>query len=300
MASFWNKVQNPALLLGAGAKPTGTVPRRSGRRIVMPHTGTSQKIRAAGGGTTPTGIRKRNRGVSDAPPSLDKYGLEYLLCLLNGGVCAMGGGWNFNWSPDIKQALLKWHTHFGEIYDDVLTVGKFENDDFPVRGNRTIALRYIEDAIGQTDYEFYWNSKYGSPLAAWNAGHFNCVDGALVAIALANAFGFGGGYVGYGSWSGIGHGFAVIPGLGVIDATAIQNGYGLTSPKVTGYPSAGTITRNSSANKNPQTGDTHNYGDVNININIYGDDVEVDEKKVDKSTAKQIIDLLGINPSTGR
>ena len=294
MASFWQKVQNPALLLGAGGHVSRSAPRYT---PVRSGTTTRARLPMAGSGTTSMGIKKRSVHSNAKMPN--KMIAEYLQCLLNGGVCA-SGGWDFNWSPDIKRALLQWHTHFGEIYDDVLTVGKFENDDFPVRGNRTIALRYIEDAIKQTSYEGYFDSKYGSPLEAWNAGHFNCVDGALVAIALANAFGFGGGTVQYGTWDGIGHGFAVIPGLGVIDATAIQNGYGLTAPgKVTGYPSAGSISRTSSKNR-PRMGDTHNYnGDVIINIHTDGHDVEVDDKKIDDETGKKIIDLLGINPHTG-
>lgn len=287
MASFWQKVQNPALLLGAGSA-NGTVPRN--HRLVMPGTGTSTKIRAAGG-TTSMGIRKRNTGANAKMPNKDIR--EYLECLLNGGVCA-AGGWNYNWSPDIQRALLQWHTNFGKIYDDVLTVGKFENDDFPVRGNATIAKRYIFDAIRQTSYEGYFDSKYGSPLAAWNAGHFNCVDGALVAIAFANAFGFPGGSVQYGTWNGIGHGFAVIPGLGVIDATAIQQRGAFTAPSaVRGYPAAG------GGSARP-SGDTHNYGDVNVTIHVHGDDVDVDNVNVDNHTGRKILDLLGINPATGR
>ena len=148
----------------------------------------------------------------------------------------------------------------------------------------------------------YWNDKY-DPITAWNRGSFNCVDGARLAIALADKFGFGGGSVAYGSWAGTGHGFAVIPGLGVIDATALQRGYGFTSPKVSGYPSAGsrgTISRNRPTTPKGSMGDTHNYGDVNLTINVYGNDVEVNDTTVEKSTAKQIIDLLGINPSTGQ
>ena len=300
MASFWNKVQNPALLLASG-NPTaiGTKPRQRKRLMAGSPSAKGTKPRRAAGKSVPR-PKATNTQLTSREFSFRDAISEYLLCLLNGGVCA-AGGWNFNWSPDIKEALLKWHTHFGEIYDDVLTVGKFENDDFPVRGNATIAKRYIGEKIASTNYEFYWNDRY-DPITAWNRGSFNCVDGARLAIALAEKFGFGGGYVGYGSWAGTGHGFAVIPGLGVIDATALQNNYGFTSPKVSGYPSAGlgTIPQNRPKPKEP-TGETHNYnGDVNVHINVYGDDVEVNENKVDKSTGKAIIDLLGINPATGQ
>ena len=303
MASFWNKVQNPALLLASGS-PTAnsTKPMFRKKMAGSPSSkGTIPRRRKAAGTSVPKPKTTNNAKLTSREFSFRNAISEYLFCLLNGGVCA-AGGWNFNWSPDIKQALLKWHTHFGDIYDDVLTVGKFENDDFPVRGNATIAKRYIGEKIASTDYEFYWNDKY-DPITAWNRGSFNCVDGARLAIALADKFGFGGGSVAYGSWAGTGHGFAVIPGLGVIDATALQRGYGFTSPKVSGYPSAGsrgTISRNRPTTPKGGMGDTHNYGDVNLTINVYGNDVEVNDTTVEKSTAKQIIDLLGINPSTGQ
>jgi len=304
MASFWNKVQNPALLLASGS-PTANSTKPMFRKKLMAGSpsskGTIPRKRKAAGTSVPKPKTTNNARLTSKEFSFRDAISEYLFCLLNGGVCA-AGGWNFNWSPDIKQALLKWHTHFGDIYDDVLTVGKFENDDFPVRGNATIAKRYIGEKIASTDYEFYWNDRY-DPITAWNRGAFNCVDGARLAIALADKFGFGGGYVGYGSWAGTGHGFAVIPGLGVIDATALQNNYGFTSPKVSGYPSAGsrgTISRNRPTTPKGSMGDTHNYGDVNLTINVYGNDVKVNDTTVEKSTAKQIIDLLGINPSTGQ
>ena len=123
------------------------------------------------------------------------------------------------------------------------------------------------------------------------------MDGAMVAIGFANAFGFPGGVIRLGSWDGEGHGFADIPGLGIIDATAIQKGYGFTSPKVSGYGSSSLVSRSAKTSSN---GQTHNYnGDINLNINVYGDDVEVNENKVDKTTARSIIDLFGINPHTG-
>lgn len=185
---------------------------------------------------------------------------EYLQCLLSDGFCA--AGWGFNWTPKILDAFRKWRTHFGEIYDPHLNVGKFENDNFPVRGISEIALKYIEDAIGRTSYEHYYNYKYGSPLAAWNAGHFNCVEGAEIAIAFANAFGFPGGSLRYTTWDGEGHAYAYIPGLGNIDATAIQNHYGLTASKVR-YAGSKTPTKTTN---NPEKGTTVNIGDIHVHI----------------------------------
>lgn len=305
MASFWSKVQNPSLLLGAGSNG-GTI--RRGNRPSM-RTGTSKstfsKSLGAAGPKPKTGQRytgisdKLRQGVNAKKDTIFNHLAEYLQCLSTGGICAAGSGWGFNWSDDIKQALLKWHTHFGEIYDPYLFVGKFENDDFPVRGIAEIAKNYIYDAISRTTYSYYYDHHYGSAKEAYDAGSFNCMDGAMVAIGFANAFGFPGGTIRLGSWDGEGHGFADIPGLGIIDATAIQKGYGFTSPKVSGYGSKSLISR-SAKTANGNKGQTHNYnGDINLNINVYGDDVEVNENKVDKSTARSIIDLLGINPNTG-
>ena len=303
MGEFWRKVQNPSLLLGAGGT-TGTIRRVKVGKPVLPGTGTRFRMPMAGGYN---GVPKRNVGRNDKPFDLNVNSdvIEYLKCLMNGGNCVAGGsGWHFNWSDDIRRALLKWQTHFGNSpvpYDSHLTVGKFENDNFPVRGIADIAKQYIFNAISQTKYEKYFDSKYGSPLAAWNAGHFNCVDGALVAIAFANAFGFPGGYVGYGSWNGIGHGFAVIPGLGVIDATAIQNRGSFTAPgTVTGYPSAGgTITRNSPTNT-PKFGNTIE-GDVVFEIHIDGDVENAEEKgkEIADAAGRKFIEMFRRSPSTG-
>lgn len=304
MASFWQKVQNPALLLGgAGGSNMGSrISNASSPKVYSPSQ--SSKPRHAAGGllspkksAIPRSRPKHNNNTKDL--RLKNVIGEYLECLMNGGICAAGSGWNFNWSPDIQQALLKWHTHFGQIYDDVLTVGKFENDDFPVRGNATIAKRYIFDAIRQTSYDFYWDSHY-SPLEAWNRKKFNCVDGAKLAIAFANAFGFGGGSIQYGSWNGTGHGFAVIPGLGVIDATAIQQRGSFTAPgTVTGYPAAGSRPRYTPRRDSNQ-GNNYDYSGMNIEIHVHGNDVSVNDQQIDSQTGRKLIDLLGINPSTGR
>jgi len=305
MASFWSKVQNPSLLLAGGSNDGSIRTRnRPSMRTSATKSTFKRSLTGAAGPRPKTG--QKYTGISDKIrsriPDMKKDTIfnhleEYLQCLLNGGICAAGSGWGFNWSDDIKQALLTWHTHFGEIYDPYLYVGKFENDDFPVRGIAEIAKNYIYDAISRTTYSYYYDHHYGSAKEAYDAGSFNCMDGAMVAIGFANAFGFPGGVIRLGSWDGEGHGFADIPGLGIIDATAIQKGYGFTSPKVSGYGSSSLVSRSA---KTTPTGQTHNYnGDINLNINVYGDDVEVNENKVDKTTARSIIDLLGINPHTG-
>ena len=311
MASFWSKVQNPSTLMASAAGSIGgqgTIRRRSTPVSIRGRNssgrGTKRRF-AAGGfktGKKQTGITTSfNNSNSSYSFKLRNLLAEYLQCLSNGGNCAMGSGWSFNWTKDIQDALMTWHTHFGDIYDDKLRVGSFENDDFPVRGDADIFKKYVYDAISRTQYANYFDSAFGEdPIAAYNSGHFNCWDGANIVMRLASAFGFSSHRV-WGSWGGIPHVWAHVDGVGDIDATAIQNGYGFTSSKVTG---AGGVlpVRNTPGNVKSSSfgGDTHNYGDVNLTINVYGNDVKVNDDKVEKSTAKQIIDLLGINPSTGQ
>ena len=287
MASFWNKVQNPANLLGGAGNPFAA--QHSIRRRTSP---VKSSIGFAGSGKNMGISSKFKSQKSRVDPSIFARLFEII-----GSDFPMyaGRGWSFDWTEDIRRTLLQWRTHFGEIYDNHLTVGKFENDDFPVRGIAEIAKNYIYDAISRTHYVGYFDSRYGDdPLAAWNAGGFNCWDGTNVVLALASAFGFQGSRV-HGSWDGVPHVWARIPGLGDIDATAIQQGYGFTASKVKG---AGSI---SPAYKSGDLGTTNNYnGDITIHIHTDGNDVEVDDSKIDSETGKKIIDLLGINPSTGR
>lgn len=245
-----------------------------------------------------TGISNTFRAKSPSDPRVREMLSEYLYCLMNGGVCA-AGGWNFNWSKDIQDVFMQWHTHFGDIYDPYLRVGKFENDDFPVRGIREIALRYIEDAIGRTSYDFYFNERY-SPLEAWNRGAFNCVDGANLVIALASAFGFGGGYHGSTTWDGIGHVYAIIPGLGIIDATAIQGNYGLTASKVS-YSGAGSHTISQSRpSRNTVPGTTINIGDIHVHIEGDVENPKETGKQIGDEINNRIYKVLRRNLGTGQ
>ena len=146
-----------------------------------------------------------------------------------------------------------------------------------------------ESLFSAIPYDFYYNSdKYGSWQNALANGVCNCWDGANALIAFARTCGFDG-YIAHGSWDGIPHVWTVINGK-TMDTTAWQGGYGWSSPKVSGSPNIYSSPSSSRDNYN---------GNVTVNINIYGDDVEVDENAVDLSTAQTIIDLVGINPSTG-
>lgn len=329
MATFWRKVQNPALLLGAGnsSEEKSVKSRRYGsrgsgvRKILQPkgYAGSSSSSRS------PLKVAPNSplQGISSI--SADKFNdllkgfkdkrfssttpmnalFDYLMCLINGnGECVAGkkcgyaGGWDFNWSDDIKRALLQWHTHFGEIYDPYLYVGKFENDNFPIRGIAPIARNYIYDAISRTQYEYYFDSKYGDPLSIWNAGHFNCYDGAILVMALARALGFPNSTIVHGSWGGTPHVWARIAGLGDIDATAIQGGYGFTAPSRTGAGSPA-ISR-FKHNKTPSN-DNGGKGDIHIHIDMSGATVTDDSigERIGKKVRGEIIDLINPSPSTG-
>lgn len=309
MATFWRKVQNPALLLGAGS-PSEDHGRRtrygshtSGVRKILSPSGFAGSPTISRSNSNPRGART-GTGISDKLPNRTVNGIkiydiltEYLECLKEGKPC-YAGGWDFNWSDEIRQALLQWHTHFGDIYDPYLYVGKFENDNFPIRGIAPIALRYIEDAISRTSYSFYYDSRYSSPLEAWNAGSFNCYDGALVVMALASALGFPNSTMVHGSWNGIAHVWARIAGLGDIDATAIQGGYGLTAPS---KYAGGDIVRPRFKHKGGSSDNNGGTGDIHINIDLSGATISDDSigERIGRKVRDEIIDLVSPNPSTG-
>ena len=123
-----------------------------------------------------------------------------------------------------------------------------------------------------------------APVAALRAGVFNCWDGTNIVLAIARAFGFEGSR-GHGTWNGIGHVWANIPGLGIIDPTAIQNRHSFTSSAVRGY-SAGTINRHNT-NSNVDYGSSktvNNTTEVHIHGNVYGvDDLD---KKIEQGVNK--------------
>ena len=305
MGSFWRKVQNPALLMGSAGGDFSVSSTRTPisnpvkSNVIRTMNSSSPKIRiprgsfGAGGVSKSTGISNkfRARGNNDNIDILS----QYLSCLSSGGGC-YAGGWDFNWTDDIRQALLKWNTNFGAIYDPYLSVGKFENDDFPVRGIPEVCKGYIQDAISRTTYEMYFNSKTGGdPVSAYTSGSFNCYDGALIIMALASAFGFSS-FMKHGSWDGVPHVWAHVNGIGDIDATAIQQGYGLTSPKVSG------IGRRSSL-KAPD--DEHNVDkSLHITVNVDMSNSNVSDESVGNDigdiVVDKIIDITGVNKNTGR
>ena len=286
MGDFWRKIKNPETLLGSAGGHTGSIKRRYG---------SSSKLKGLyAGGTNSKPLFKPVR--SKGQPS-DASVMEYLKCLMETGKPCYAG-WSYNWKKPIQNRFTKWKTNFGQFHlDDYLNVGKFSNSSFPVKGNAEVAKAYIFDVIRSTTYGKYFNSNFGDdPVAALRAGVFNCWDGTNIVLSLARAFGFDGSR-GHGTWNGIGHVWANIPGLGIIDPTAIQQNGSFTSSAVKGYH-AGSIRRGSSGGDVP-TGETNTYN-TNVEIHVHGDDVEVNNRRIDKRTGKQLLDILGINPATGR
>lgn len=286
LGDFWNKVKHPdQLISGSAGGHTGSI-----RRKYVPHGG------FAGNAVS--------RSQSLFKPKQNNYSPDdmigkYMACILEKGEPCYAGSWSYNWTPSIVKKFKGWNTHFGKFHlDNFLNVGKFENSNFPVKGNKDVAKSYIFDVIRATRYGKYFDSNYGDdPVAALKAGVFNCWDGTTVVLAIARAFGFEGSR-GHGTWNGIGHVWANIPGLGIIDPTAIQNKGSFTSSAVRGY-SAGSIRRGEAKTKG--MGETYNYnGDMIFNIYTDGNNVEVDNRKLSKETGRQIIDIMGINPATGR
>lgn len=278
MASFWKKIKNPELLIsGAAGGHTGTIKRRFASPSLKGHY--------AGGGTVSRSqslFKTRNKGGGQ--PS-DLIG-EYLQCLLETGKPCYAGGWNFDWRNKIQKRFEGWNTHFNAYHlDDFLNVGKFSNSNFPVKGRADIAKQYIFDVISATTYGKYFNSHFGDdPVAALRAGVFNCWDGTNIVLAIARAFGFEGSR-GHGTWNGIGHVWANIPGLGIIDPTAIQNRHSFTSSAVRGY-SAGSINRHNTNSKVDYGGSKtiNNTTEVHIHGNVYGvDDLD---KKIEQGVNK--------------
>ena len=288
MASFWSKIQNPAILLGSAGNfnihTHNSSPSNNQRAGVM------KVLRGggfAGGRVKNMGIARKFRARSNGLSPDMLY--EYLNCLKKGGNC-YAGGWNFDWTDNIMGKVHSWRTHFGPIYDDILSVGSFHNNTWPVYGNSTIAKRYIVDTISRTNYDYYMNHRY-DPISAWNRRAFNCYDGALLIMALASKFGFSS-YMKHGSWGGIPHVWAHVNGIGDIDATAIQGGYGTFNPRVSG------------AGPGPVYHNNHNTRNDNQKVEVVFCDctfngIEDVEKAMVKVAKKVFVEEVNVNPFTG-
>lgn len=260
MASFWAKIQNPATLI-SGAGPINGFSRTPSSRSIGSRRGVARII-SGRGFAGPANITKY------APVNTDTSCLDFLAEYLKyqGNGKHYAGGWNFdsNWIPAINSSIDDWHTHFGDIYDSKLRVGKFYNDNFPVRRDTDIFKNYVLHHISQTTYDGYFDSRYGA-LGAWNRRAFNCYDGALLIMAIASAFGLSSS-MGHTSWNGIPHVYANVEGVGIVDATAIQGGYGLSAPSK--YSGAGPLPVRQFSGSYGDSKTTNNDNKKVINVNI--------------------------------
>jgi hypothetical protein len=163
-------------------------------------------------------------------------------------------------------------------------VGEFENSTPKISFDAFVSM--AEDLFSAVPYAFYYDSeKYGSWQNALAHGECNCSDGADALLAFASTCGFSGSKV-HGTWvdpdgTTYGHFYTVINGK-KMDTTGWQQRRSWSA----GSPPTG-------------SGGSNTYGDVNVTINIYDDGVEVDESRIDSTTAKQIVDILGVNMATG-
>lgn len=221
IATFYRKIRNPILFLA------GPMPYRYRNRSIssLPRGGYAGTPKLA---PRLAGSRSEINQLESSPGLNCKniYDCHY-------------AGWDYSdtWVNQIMRYIKGYKPMFGDLGNMGLTVGDFENSTMPIMGNMAAFDAVARKLIGGTRYSFYFDSRYGSPYAAAASGAFNCYDGALIMLALANAFGLSG-YMAHGFWGDVGHVWAVINGR-TYDTTAYQGGYGWSSPKVRG---AGAVT----------------------------------------------------------
>lgn len=280
MGSFWNKIKNPELLISGSAGPMkGTIRR--------PTVSRPRGLYAGGGTVSRSQSLFRPQRSTGQPSDLLE---EYLKCLSEGKQCY--AGWGFNWTNKINNKVGKWNTHFAKYHlDDFLNVGKFNNSNFPVKGRADVAKQYIFDVIRSTKYGGYFNSHFGDdPVAALRSGVFNCWDGTNIVLAIARAFGFIGDRV-HGSWNGVGHVWASIPGLGIIDPTAIQ--------QRGAFKATGAVNYGGGSKRPPAATNSGINLTLNVTINGKVEDAKETGEEIGRVAGQKIIDILRRSPSTG-
>lgn len=187
MATFWNRIQNPRLLVAGGYAGPG--PSRGGY---------------AGG----------------FDPYTDKNLMKLFECNDPWGCYA--GGWSYNtpWTSQINSSMGGWKPKFGSLGNLGLSVSSFKNSTWPVDGNLALFTALAEKLIGPTAYDFYYNNRYTN-AEALARGAFNCWDGAEILVSLAQALGLDASMV-HGHWGSIGHMAARVNGV-IFDTTQRQN-----------------------------------------------------------------------------
>lgn len=304
MASFWKKVRSPVLLLGGAAGGYAGIPMHKTFKSAM----INNRLGGYAGSPSISSVRPSTpsfRGYAGNPLADENITGDKGVNLLrkdNPFPCFDANcyaGWELsNWTPNIKNRVGKWNTNFGHVYDPYLNVGKFTNSNFPVKGNPSVFKAFIMDAIGRTNYQFYYNSKGGSPASIYSSGSFNCFDGYSIVEGFANAFGLPCSMA-RGTWNGVPHVWANVGGVGPVDATAIQNRGSLFASNA--VRAAGPAPRNyNTDNEKIVEKKIVKHYTVKVDLSgatVYGvDDLN---NKINNAAEEAALKLQDINPNTG-
>jgi len=230
IAVFYRKIQNPALLLA------GPVPSRYRNKPWWTHpVGRAGGFAGPGSGSSNKEIKRLD--TSPGIPCDTWYD------------CHFAGSWDYSdpWIQEIMSIVHGYRPSFYDMGSLGLTVGDFENSTWPVSGNMQLFDALAARIVGRSHYSFYYDSNGLSPYQNAMNGAYNCWDGAMIMIALANALGLPA-YMAHGYWGNIGHVWAVVNGQ-MRDTTAFQGGYGWSSPKVHAGPGPKNFTDFSSNNE---------------------------------------------------
>jgi len=237
IGTFYRKLQNPSMW-GAGDKlPTryyNSARGNRGRSAVRRAFGVSTPKGKYAGGLSPNNLPQTaslrkirqmigNNPIFDGLDMSQEVDVQQFLAMLGGSF-----GWN-DWHPAhfdrVKSTSGEWNMRGPQIMHRIDTGESFQVKEF-YNSQPNISFSSFqsmaEALFSAIPYDFYWNSdKYGSWVAALQAGACNCWDGAHAILALANTCGFSG-HIEHGTWNGLGHVYAVINGK-KMDTTGWQN-----------------------------------------------------------------------------
>lgn len=135
------------------------------------------------------------------------------------GSVGFAGGWDHT-TPNlsmIKGRVGRYPVTLPDITG--LLAQDFTNTANPLYGKLQLFEAVAEKLIAPTGYDFYYNSRYGV-MQALDRGRFNCYDGALILMSLANQLGLGASMA-HGWWGNVGHVAAVVGGK-IFDTTQRQ------------------------------------------------------------------------------
>lgn len=258
IGTFYRKIRNPILFLA------GPMPYRYQNKPIS----SLPRGRYAGPGPGSSGSSSEIHKLDSAPaiPCQNPLDCYY-------------AGWDYSdpWYRTIMQYVNNYRPTFGDLGNMGLTVGSFKDSTFPIMGNMQAFDAVARKLIGGTRYSFYFNSR-GSPYQMAQSGAFNCWDGAMIMLALANAFGLSG-YMAHGYWGDIGHVWAVINGK-TYDTTAYQGGYGWSSPKVHAGPAPSSFSTTTASGFNVSELEIHETLDLNLTLQFEDLPDSIDEESL--------------------